>query len=396
MTAHEEGEARLSAVGGTSDHVMNILIVGCGFVADYYLLTLRGHPELRVVGVHDRLGERARRLADVYAVPVIVNLEAALADPAVELVLNLTNPSEHYAITRAALEAGKHVYSEKPLAMRFDDARELFELAEARQLVLAAAPCSILSESAQALWKAIREDAVGRVRVVYAEMDDGLVHRMPYRSWKSASGVPWPYRDEFEVGCTLEHAGYVLTWLVTMFGPATAVTAFASVQVPDKTPGEPSAPPGPDFSVACVEFDRGIVARLTCGILAPHDHRLLVAGDDGVLVVDDTWHYRSPVWTRRMIRIRRRTMLTPWRRSRRLAPPPHDVAKTRGAQTMDFARGPAELAAAVREGRQCRLGGSFALHVTELALAIHGARDAPGRHAMTTRFEPVDPMPWGL
>ena len=117
-------------------------------------------------------------------------------------------------------------------------------------------------------------------------------------------------------------------------------------------------------------------------------------GVTGVLGVDDTWHYRSPVWTRRMIRIRRRTMLTPWRRSRPLAPPPHDVPKTRGAQTMDFARGPAELAASVREKRPCRLGGAFALHITELSLAIHNAREHPGRHAMTTRFDPIEPMPW--
>ena len=103
------------------------------------------------------------------------------------------------------------------------------------------------------MWRALRERAVGRVRLVYAEMDDGLVHRMPYRQWQSTNGLPWPYRDEFEVGCTLEHAGYVLTWLAMWFGPALSVSVFASTQVEDKLPaGEaPLDMDSPDFSVAC-------------------------------------------------------------------------------------------------------------------------------------------------
>ena len=144
------------------------------------------------------------------------------------MVLNLTNPRSHHEVSKAALLAGKHVYSEKPLAMTMVEATELVELAEQHGLRLASAPCSVLGETAQAVLKALREKAVGTVRDVYAEMDDGMVHRMNYRSWKSVSGVSWPYKDEFEIGCTLEHAGYYLTWLVAMFGAAESVTSFAS------------------------------------------------------------------------------------------------------------------------------------------------------------------------
>ena len=91
---------------------------------------------------------------------------------------------------------------------------------------------------------------MGVTRLVYAEMDDGMVHRMPYRKWVTEYGVGWPYRDEFETGCTVEHAGYVLTWLAAVFGPARTVTAFSSCLVPNKIADESEPITTPDFSVA--------------------------------------------------------------------------------------------------------------------------------------------------
>ena len=61
---------------------------------------------------------------------------------------------------------------------------------------------------------------MGRVQLVYAEIDDNPVYLMRPEGWTSPTGAPWPYRNEFEVGCTMEHAGYYLTWLAAMFGPA--------------------------------------------------------------------------------------------------------------------------------------------------------------------------------
>lgn len=373
---------------------MNLAIVGCGFVADYYLATATLHPELVIVGIHDRVAERAAALGAAYGLTVYPTLHDVCKDARVEMVLNLTNPRSHYEVSKAALLAGKHVYSEKPLAMTMVEATELVAIAEQRGLRLASAPCSVLGETAQAVLKALREKAVGTVRVVYAEMDDGMVHRMNYRSWKSVSGVPWPYKDEFEIGCTLEHAGYYLTWLVAMFGAAESVTSFASVQVPDKVPGETLSMVSPDFSVACILFRSGVVARLTCGILAPHDHVMKVVGDDAVLYVPDSWDYRSPVYVRRWITIRRKTFLSPWRDKRALARAPYGAIRTKGSQSMDFCRGPAELAAAVKAGRPSRLSAQFALHVTELALAIHDAPRHGSSHRMATDVEAIEPMPW--
>jgi predicted dehydrogenase len=373
---------------------MNLAIVGCGFVADYYLATLPLHPELKLLGMMDKDSSRAEHLAGLAGVRHYQHLTDLLDDSRVELVLNLTNPRGHYEISKAALLKGKHVYSEKPLGMRLEEARELVELAESRGLSIASAPCSLLGETAQTLWKVLREQALGRVRVVYAEMDDGMVFRKPYRKWKSVSGIPWPYKDEFEVGCTLEHAGYYLSWLAAWFGPAKTVTSFASVQVPDKLSGEALDMDSPDFSVACIQFHSGVVARLTCGLLAPHDHSIKIVCDEGVLYTDESWDYRSPVYSRRMVNIRRKTFLNPLRKKHTLPRAPHGKPKTKGAQSMDFARGPAELADAVRNNRPCRLSARFSLHVNEMALAIHWAREQGATYSMSTTFDTIQPMPW--
>lgn len=373
---------------------MNIAIVGCGFVADYYLATLPLHPELKLLGVMDRDAIRAKCMADSSRVRHYSSLVDVLDDNSVEIVLNLTSPRSHYEVSKAALLKGKHVYSEKPLGMRFEQAAELVQLAESCGLLIASAPCSSLGETAQTLWKVLREQTFGTVRVVYAEMDDGMIFRMPYRKWKSVSGIPWPYKDEFEVGCTLEHAGYYLTWLATWFGPAKTVTSFASTQAPDKLPDGTLNMDSPDFSVACIQFHSGVVARLTCGILAPHDHSVKIVCDDGILYTGESWDYRSPVYSRRMVTIRRKTFLNPLRKRHQLPRAPNGSPKTKGSQSMDFARGPAELADALRNNRPCRLSPRFSLHVNEMALAIHWAREQGATYQMSTTFDPIQPMPW--
>jgi predicted dehydrogenase len=375
---------------------MNIAIVGCGFVADYYVATMTSYPELKLLGVTDRDSSRASRFAAFHSLPRFESLEQLLQDPRVELVLNLTNPRSHYAVTKACLEAGKHVYTEKPLAIELADARALVDLAERQGLGLSSAPCSLLGETAQTLWKALRGNVVGRVRLVYAEMDDGMIHRMPYRKWKSASGAPWPAKDEFEVGCTFEHAGYLLTWFPAFFGPALKVSAFAANLVPDKQTDLPLDRNAPDFSVACITFSSGVVVRLTCSIVAPHNHALSIIGDEGILGTRECWDYRSPVTIQRRMTIHRKTFITPWRYRYPLAGRGAISQRYRNAHKMDFCRGVAELAASIRENRACRLSARNSLHSNEMAIAIDGTRGTDSPYAMTTTFDPIEPMPWAV
>ena len=374
-------------------NVINLAFVGCGFVADYYAKTLENYPELNIAGVYDLDPVRAKDFAQNYSVEIYRSFDELLEDRLVDLVVNLTNPKSHFEVNLACLSANKHVYSEKPLAMKLENAEKLVELAEQKGLYLSSAPCSLLGETAQTIWKALREETVGKVYLVYGEMDDGLVHKMPYKAWVSQSGIPWPYKDEFEVGCTLEHAGYYLSWFPAFFGRAESVTGFSSTLIEDKGTDVPLDINAPDFSVACIKFASGIVARLTCSIVAPHDHSLRIFGDRGILSTPDSWFYNSPVRIRRLFNIRRKMIVSPIEQKYPLV-----GTKTkfnyRGAFQMDFARGIAEIADAIREDRPCRLSARYSLHVNELVLAIHHATETNSTYRVKSTFEPIEPMTW--
>jgi predicted dehydrogenase len=151
---------------------MKIAVVGCGYVVDDYLRTLPEHPELTLVGVTDLDQTRAQRVAERYRTRCYPTNAALLEDPEVELVVNLTHPQSHHEVSRAALLAGKHVYSEKPLSLVSEDAQDLAALARERGLMLSGAPCNLLGASWAAVRRLVRDGAIGRTRVVYAELDD--------------------------------------------------------------------------------------------------------------------------------------------------------------------------------------------------------------------------------
>jgi predicted dehydrogenase len=376
-----------------------IAIVGCGYVADSYRRCLRLHDgELRLVGVYDRDPERLAAFAACWGDRTYAALADVLSDPDVRIVVNLTTPENHADVTAAAIAAGKHVYSEKPLGMTVGEAESMRDQARAAGVRLAAAPCSMLGESAQTLWAAVRRGAVGRVALAYAELDDGMVHRANYRDWKSRSGRVWPARGEFETGCTFEHAGYAITLFAAMFGPVRRVTSFSALLIPDKRTDPPLPHPAPDFSVGCLEFDDGVVARITNSVVAPYDHRMRVIGEDGVLELREPWDYASPVRLRRASQSRlARLMERKFGSLGASRVPPARKTPFRGGRgepTMDFMRGVAELAGSIRSGRPCRLDEDFAVHVTEVTEMLqHPDRfDRPA--VVRSSFAPIAPMDW--
>ncbi|MGE5469631.1 MAG: Gfo/Idh/MocA family protein [Bacteroidota bacterium] len=370
-------------------------IVGCGFVADYYVTTLANYPWIRVIGVFDIDMLRLNAFAAFHHLHKYDSLDALVEDRRVDIVLNLTNPRAHYEVSRHCLEAGHHVYSEKPLAMTYEEAEQLVTLAETRGLMISSAPCSLFGNAAQTLWHGVRNKLVGDVRLVYAELDDGMIHLMPYRKWRSRSGAPWPYQDEFEVGCTLEHAGYYLSWLIAMFGPVTSLTAYAECLIEGKTPDGQLCPADtPDFSVGILKFENGVVARLTTTIVGPHDHSIRLIGEGGVMEIDDCWFNDANVYYRKLLTIRRKTFLAPIRRKYRLAATPKRKLIDTGGNRMDFAAGVAELAEAIQQERSCRLSSRFSLHVTEVSLALQGSGNAPGPYTTRSRFDAIQPMTW--
>lgn len=374
-------------------------IIGCGFVADYYMTTLPNHPDLALAGVWDRDASRLRQFCEFHRVRAYASQDELLHDPNLVIVANLTTPGSHYEISKAALLAKKHVYSEKPLAMGFAEANDLVTFAKNRQLTLCAAPANALSD-AHAL---VKENlaSIGVPRLVYAEMEDGPVFRENWQSWQSRSGASWPGLHEFEVGSTLEHAGYALSWLVSLFGPVREVTAFSALTFPEKGDGAAELTLAHDFSVGCLVFQSGVVARLTSGLAAPRDRSLTILGDNGSITVRDLWDNRSvihlentaeprPFMHKALRRIEAQLgralpiKLVPGRKLK------YGAAKRRTLPSypskIDFTAGIAAQARLIAAGEVVELPSAAALHITELALALHAGDRQPQPYHMKSSF----------
>jgi predicted dehydrogenase len=406
---------------------MKIGVIGCGYVFDHYMTTLRRHPELEIVGLADRNSDRARAAGAYYGLKVHEDAAALLADPAVEIVANFTSIESHYEVSRAALTAGKHVYCEKPLTLDMGEAHALSDLARDSGLRLSSAPSNALSPTVRTLRKAVAEGRVGDVRMVYAEFDDNPVYLMQPETWVSRSGAPWPYLHEYEMGCTFEHVGYHLTWMCALFGPVRAVTAFSKHTLPDKTEAALDPADTPDFSVAALDFESGVVGRVTCSIAAPTDHRMRIIGNRGVLETDTYRDYTGPVYlepipsralkARNLRMVRRSSLLQRLTGVGGRALPLEETGAERTARGRDIgARGGAgglspkarlrrflntqrgqqdkclgiaELARAIREGRPHFPSADFTLHVTELTHLIQRAGPDGASHRLQTRFDDV-------
>src|SRR5262249_14858845 len=141
---------------------MNVAIVGTGFVAEFYGNTLDQHPELHLVGAYDRNPGNLSAFCRRWPVRAYASLTEMLEDPSVDMVLNLTNPRSHFEVSARCLEAGKHTYSEKPLAIDSGQASELVALARRRGVYLASAPCSLLTQTPQTLCKPPLATALAR------------------------------------------------------------------------------------------------------------------------------------------------------------------------------------------------------------------------------------------
>lgn len=403
---------------------MKIAIIGCGYVFDHYMATLSQHPILELKGVADLRPERTKAVSNTYGVKVYQSAEAIFADPEVDLVLNLTSIESHETIIRAALEAGKHVYTEKPVTENPEEVQSLFALAAERNLYLSAAPCNILSDMVVTMRRAVQDGVVGVPRIVYAEFDDNPVYLMHPEDWRSRSGAPWPWKNEYEHGCTVEHAGYYLTWLIALFGPVERITAFSKATVPEKGGTVPLTPPdAADFSVACLDFKNGMTARVTMSIVAPYDQRFRVIGDRGELWTDTYRHFQNPIRLEPFTQLSLNARKARCVRSNGLLQKLFGVGGKRiplihrpvdpkaaplsygpkawlrrqkknqlGAQ--DKCLGPALLAKAIEAGDPNPLPSDFIMHVNELTMAMHraGVENRPVALRTTCTPPPLEPF----
>ncbi len=141
---------------------MKVGIVGCGTISGIYLTNLKSRfSNVQVTAAADLVPERARAKAAEHGIPRACSVEELLADPGVECVLNLTVPQAHAEVTLAAIAAGKHVYTEKPLAISLRDAEKILTLAGKKRVRVGAAPDTFLGSGIQTCVSLIDEGAIG-------------------------------------------------------------------------------------------------------------------------------------------------------------------------------------------------------------------------------------------
>ena len=352
---------------------VGVAIVGCGDIAGRYAEDLPRYPRLQLLGVMDVDRPRAESFAAQAGCRTYPELGAVFTDPDVSIVVNLTSHRAHVGVTTAALEAGKHVFSEKPLALSAADARILNDVAAARDLRLGSAPIILLGELAQTAWHAVRKGDVGRVRLAYADVNWGRVE-----TWHPAPESFYDAGPLFDVGV------YPLTLLTGILGPAVRVTASASTLLEERTTsgGRRFSVGAPDLVVAVVELADGALVRLTANFYVADPARqrgVELHGDDGSLWLS-TWFTAGG-----------RIEHAPW------GEPYREVPLLRAPDVMmPWAAGVDELARVVVDGGPHLTSGAHAGHVVEVMQAtIASARDGTPVE-IRSRFPDPAPLPWAL
>jgi predicted dehydrogenase len=355
-----------------TESAMGVAIVGCGDVAHHYANGIGSHPEIALVGAFDRNPGRAEALLAGTTGSVYRSLDDLLADPSVELVLNLTRQRQHLDVTVRILEAGRHAYSEKPLAPTFAGASSLVDLAEAKGVRLACAPLTALGDAQSEAWRIIDSGRLGRVRVVYAEANWGRIE-----TWH-----PRP-RDFYDVGPVFDVGVYPLTLVTSILGPASSVHAASETLLPERQTlsGERFSPAAPDFSTAVLTLRDGTTVRLTASFYVPlcsKQQGIEFHGDEGSL------HLASALWFDAGIELCEAN-------EGKYSPVPAGAPRFAG---VDYARGVAALARAIRGGEPHYGSGRQAAHVVEIVEAIGESSREGGPIALTSSFEaPKPPVP---
>ena len=348
-------------------------IVGTGNIAGGYARDALSYPEIRLVAATDLDPSRAAAFAEENGCRAHASLDDLLADDAVDIVINLTVHQAHFDVTKRALEAGRHVYSEKPLALRASEARELVDLATTRGLRLGCSPSTFLGEAQQTATALIRSGRLGTVRAIYAEVNWGRIE-----TWHPA---PAPF---FEVGVLVDVGVYPLTLVTTMLGPARAVQAWGWDLKPERVAldGTPFRIGSPDLIVAAIELDGGAILRLTASFYVGRPARLTGGlefhGDDASLAIDSFQDFDATVEVG-----------------------PYDGAYEPVAPVRPpfrgtaWARGVAEMATAIAEGRPHRASAEQAAHVVDiLDAAAASMRDGGRRMPIASSVVPPPLMPW--
>lgn len=338
-----------------SDGPVGVGVIGAGVISTRYLTNLGSFPDVDVRFVADIDLDRAAAQAAAFDVPRSGTVDELLADPEVEIVVNLTIPAVHAEVALAAIEAGKDVWSEKPFALDRAAGRALVDRARALGRRVATAPDSFLGSAVQTARRLIEAGEIGEPMTALSIMQtpgpDGW-HPNPDFLFQEGAG------PLFDIG------PYHLTALVQLLGPIARVTATTSQARATRTigsgprAGESFAVTTPTHISAIYEFESGVSAQSLFSFDSKLPRVLFeVSGVEATLSIPDPNTYQGELVVHRG----------------------RDDARTvpSSGVTTNHGIGVAELAQAIRAGRPERASGEQAYHVLDAMLStLDSARSA--------------------
>ncbi|GIO55424.1 oxidoreductase [Paenibacillus cineris] len=335
------------------ENKMKAGIIGCGNISAIYLENLKKSPVVEVVAVADLVTERAQARAEEFGIANAYTVDELLGDKEIELVINLTIPGSHASIDLAALEAGKHVYAEKPLATSLQDGKRVVELAEQKGLRAGSAPDTFLGSGVQTAKAAIEAGKIGiPVAATAFMMGGGPEGWHPDPEFFYAPGG----------GPMLDMGPYYLTALVELLGSIRRISASVGAQIPMRTIG--SGPKSgqqiqvqtPTHLAGTIDFKQGAIATMITSFDIKAGANLPwieIYGTEGTLSLPDPNFFNGDVKLRR-------SGSSEWEV---LTPVFESTQNERG-------RGVNDMVEAIRSGRKHRANGNLAYHVLEAMYAF--------------------------
>jgi predicted dehydrogenase len=349
---------------------LGVGIVGCGNISTTYLKLAPLFRGLEIRACADANHDAAEAQAAEFGVKA-QKVEGLLLNHDVDVVLNLTVPEAHFRVSEVALEAGKHVYSEKPLALTVEDGLRLKALADGKGLTVGSAPDTFLGGAHQLARRLIDEDRIGRIVAGTAHvMSHGMEHWHPNPDFFFKPGA----------GPVLDVGPYYVANLVNLIGPVKRVAALASAATPTRTIGsEPRRGQAirvetPTNIHALLEFANGATVTLSASwdVWAHRHDNMELYGTEGSLFVPDPNFFGGEVEiagadAETAGRIASIAPVEPWDHPFGVLNQKHKSGKMLANYRT---AGLADMAVAILEGREPRCSLERALHGLDVMTAI--------------------------
>ena len=351
-------------------------LIGTGRISDIYIQNCSKFDELEIVSCGSLDAEESKKKAQVYGIPTVQSPEEILADPNVDCILNLTIPASHAAVTLQALEAGKHVYSEKPIATDILDCRRILNLARSKNLKVGNAPDTFFGGRWQTVRKLLDQQVIGKPTGVMAFAGThGVERHHPNPDFYYQTGG----------GPLLDLGPYYLTAMVFLLGPILKVSGMARKTFDQRVIengnryGEKIDVEVDTHSLSMLEFQNGTIGSMTLSfdIWDSETPRFEIYGEDGTICIPDPdpVHganiFQGPVLYRTRSESRWEFQPRPKDRGDWLV-----AENTHGFNQDSRGVGLLDLYYAVRDDRTVRASAELAAHVSEV---MHGILDAPGQ-----------------